>query len=95
VQEDRLIENISWESKATQKPVVVLRHEPSILPILVWSKGKNRHLDVIEGLPRKNKFRCLRLFDFSYYYFILFWTICSFISDILRGRVVICQSLLF
>ncbi|WP_395051714.1 hypothetical protein [Flavobacterium sp.] len=90
-----VIENIVLRiEKQLRKPVVVLRHRPSILPILsVWSKGKEQaHLDVIEGLPRqgKNKSALSSFIRFSYYYLdYLLGQFVVYFKYILRGKVVI------
>jgi len=90
-----VIENIALRiEKQLRKPVVVLRHRPSILPILsVWSKGKEKaHQDVIEGLPRqgKNKSSLSSFMRFSYYYFdYLLGQFVVYFKYILRGKVVI------
>lgn len=90
-----VIENITYRiEKQLRKPVVVLRHRPSILPILsVWSKGKEQaHLDVIEGLPRqgKNKSLLSSFIRFSYYYFdYLLGQFVVYFKYILKGKVVI------
>ncbi|QBN17525.1 nucleoside/nucleotide kinase family protein [Flavobacterium nackdongense] len=90
-----VIENIALKiEKQLRKPVVVLRHRPSILPILsVWSKGKEKaHQDVIEGLPRqgKNKSSLSSFIRFTYYYFdYLFGQFVVYFKYILRGKVVI------
>lgn len=90
-----VIENIALRiEKQLRKPVVVLRHRPSILPILsVWSKGKEQaHLDVIEGLPRqgKNKSSLSSFIRFSYYFFdYLFGQFVVYFRYIFRGKVVI------
>lgn len=90
-----VIENIAFRiEKQLRKQVVVLRHRPSILPILsVWSKGKEQaHLDVIEGLPRqgKNKSALSSFIRFSYYYFDYFLgQFVVYFKYILRGKVVI------
>jgi thymidylate kinase len=90
-----VIENIVLRiEKQLRKPVVVLRHRPSILPILsVWSKGKEQaHLDVIEGLPRqgKNKSVLSSFIRFSYYYLdYLLGQFVVYFKYILRGKVVI------
>ena len=90
-----VIENISLRiEKQLRRPVVVLRHRPSILPILsVWSKGKKQaHLDVIEGLPRqgKNKSLLSSLVRFSYYYIdYLFGQFVVYFKYTFRGKVVI------
>ena len=90
-----VIENIALRiEKQLRRPVVVLRHRPSILPILsVWSKGKKQaHLDVIKGLPRqgKNKSSLSSLIRFSYYYVdYLFGQFVVYFKYTLRGKVVI------
>jgi len=90
-----VIENIALRvEKQLRKKVVVLRHRPSVLPILsVWTKGKEKaHQDAIESLPRQGKNNSLlsSLFRFSYYYtdYILGQFVVYF-KHILRGHVVI------
>jgi thymidylate kinase len=68
-----IIENISTMiEKQLRKPIVVIRHRPSILPILsVYTKGKEKaHLDTISSLPRQgnNKSFFSSLLRFGYYY---------------------------
>lgn len=68
-----VIENIVLRiEKQLRKPVIVLRHRPSILPILsVWTKGKIKaHQDTVDNLPRQGKNSSLlsSLFRFFYYY---------------------------
>lgn len=68
-----VIERIKFElEKKFRKRVVVIRHRPSILPILsVWQKGKARaNQDVISSLPRQgnNKNPLSSAFRFAYYY---------------------------
>lgn len=80
--------------KQLRKPVVVLRHRPSILPILsVWTKGKQKaHQDSIDNLPRQGKNMNLTssFFRFSYYYFdYLIGQFVIYFKYILRGYVVI------
>ena len=90
-----IIENISKIiEKQLRKPVVVIRHRPSILPILsVWSKGKEKaHQDTISSLPRQgnNKSFISSLIRFAYYYSDYFfgqWVI--YFKYTLRGTVVI------
>lgn len=80
--------------KQFRKRVIVLRHRPSLLPILsVWSKGKEKaHQDTIESLPRQGKNQSIlsSLFRFAYYYsdylFGQFFIHCKYI---LRGYVVV------
>lgn len=80
--------------KQLRKPVVVLRHRPSILPILsVWTKGKEKaQLDVISNLPRqgKNNHPVSSFLRFSYYY--LDYIIGQFViyfKYVIRGYVVV------
>lgn len=80
--------------KQLRKPVVVLRHRPSILPILsVWTKGKEKaQMDVITNLPRqgKNKHPISSFLRFSYYY--LDYIIGQFViyfKYVIRGYVVV------
>jgi thymidylate kinase len=80
--------------KQLRKPVVVLRHRPSILPILsVWTKGKQKaHQDSIDKLPRQGKNINLTssFFRFSYYYLdYLIGQFVIYFKYILRGYVVI------
>lgn len=90
-----VIEHIAFRiEKQLRKPVVVLRHRPSILPILsVWSKGKvQAHHDVNEGLPRqgKNKSSFSSFLRFSYYYIdYLLGQFIVYFKYIFRGKVVI------
>ncbi|WP_300976941.1 hypothetical protein, partial [Flavobacterium sp.] len=74
--------------------VVILRHRPSILPILsVWTKGKEKaQLDAISSLPRqgRNNNPISSLIRFSYYY--LDYIIGQFViyfKYIIRGYVVV------
>jgi thymidylate kinase len=78
-----VIENIAFRiEKQLRKPVKILRHRPSILPILsVWTKGKEKaHQDAISSLPRqgKNGSFVSSFLRFTYYY-----------SDYLFGQFVI------
>lgn len=78
-----VIENIAFRiEKQLRKPVIVLRHRPSILPILsVWTKGKEKaHQDAISSLPRqgKNGSFVSSFLRFTYYY-----------SDYVLGQFVI------
>ncbi len=90
-----VIENIAYRiEKQFRKPVVVLRHRPSVLPILsVWSKGKEKaHQDTISNLPRqgKNSSFLSSLLRFTYYYCdYLFGQFVIYFKHILRGHVVI------
>jgi thymidylate kinase len=90
-----IIENIAYRiEKQLRKPVVVLRHRPSVLPILsVWSKGKEKaHQDTISSLPRqgRNSNFISSLLRFMYYYFdYLLGQFVVYFKHILRGHVVI------
>lgn len=90
-----VIENIAYKvEKQLRKPVVILRHRPSVLPILsVWTKGKEKaHLDTISNLPRqgKNASFLSSLLRFTYYYCdYLFGQFIIYFKFISRGYVVI------
>ena len=90
-----VIENIAFRvEKRLRKPVVVLRHRPSMLPILsVWTKGKEKaHQDTISSLPRQgtNSSFLSSLLRFSYYYVdYLIGQFVIYFKYILRGYVVI------
>lgn len=80
--------------KRFRRPVKVLRHRPSLLPILsVWVKGKKKaHMDVVSTLPRqgKNSGKLSSLLRFSYYYAdYLFGQWVIYLKYILRGYIVI------
>jgi thymidylate kinase len=80
--------------KQLRKPVVILRHRPSILPILsVWTKGKlQAHQDAINNLPRQGKNRNLisSFLRFSYYYTDYFiGQFVIYCKYVLRGYVVL------
>lgn len=90
-----IIENIKYEiEKKIRKQVVVLRHRPSLLPILsVWTKGKKvAEYDASNSLPRQgnnsNPFNSLLRFT---YYFIdyLFGQFYVFVKYNLRGWIVL------
>jgi len=68
-----IIENVKNElEKKLRKRVVVIRHRPSVLPILsVWTKGSQKaQSDVVASLPRQgqNKSKLSSFLRFSYYY---------------------------
>lgn len=90
-----VIEQIALKiEKQLRKRVIILRHRPSLLPILsVWTKGKEKaHTDVISSLPRqgKNKSVLSSLFRFSYYYVdYLIGQFVIYFKYTLRGHVVI------
>ncbi len=72
-----LVENIQYRiEKQLRKKVIVLRHRPSILPILSsWIKGKEKaEQDSIQSLPRtgNNNSFFSSLLRFSYYYMDFF-----------------------
>jgi thymidylate kinase len=80
--------------KQLRKPVVILRHRPSILPILsVWTKGKKKaHKDATDNLPRQGANISLisSFFRFSYYYLdYLIGQFFIYFKYILRGYVVL------
>lgn len=73
-----VIERVKFElEKKFRRQVVVLRHRPSILPILsVWTKGKvEAEKSVLSSLPRQgsNNSRWNSLFRFSYYFLDYFF----------------------
>lgn len=80
--------------KRYRRPVKVLRHRPSLLPILsVWTKGKEKaHQDAVNSLPRQgnNKSSVSSLFRFGYYYtdYILGQFI-IYLKYVLRGKIVL------
>ena len=90
-----VIENIKFRiEKQLRRPVVVLRHRPSLLPILsVWTKGKEKaHQETLASLPRQgnNTSFISSLFRFSYYYLdYLIGQFVIYFKYILRGYVVI------
>jgi len=68
-----VIKNVAHEiEKKLRKPVKILRHRPSVLPILsAWTKGKIKaEQDSINSLPRQgtNKSFFSSLLRFSYYF---------------------------
>ena len=80
--------------KRYRRPVKVLRHRPSLLPILsVWTKGKEKaHQDAVNSLPRQgnNKSSVSSILRFAYYYtdYILGQFI-IYLKYILRGKIVL------
>lgn len=90
-----VIENVQQElEKRLRKRVVVLRHRPSVLPILsAWTKGKAKaEQDAATTLPRqgKNSSSIGSLLRFAYYYtdYLLgqFYVYCRYV---LRGDVLL------
>jgi thymidylate kinase len=80
--------------KKLRRNVVVLRHRPSMLPILsTWTKGhKKAQEDVINSLPRqgKNTSFLSSLLRFSYYFTdYLFGQFYVYFKHIIRSEVVI------
>ena len=80
--------------KKMRKRVIVLRHRPSLLPILsAWVKGKKRaRQDSMASLPRqgKNSSRLGSLLRFFYYYVdYLFGQFYVYFKYVCRGYVVI------
>ena len=80
--------------KRYRRPVKVLRHRPSLLPILsVYTKGSEKaQQDVLNSLPRqgKNKSSISSLLRFAYYYtdYILGQFI-IYLKYVLRGKIVL------
>lgn len=80
--------------KRYRRPVKVLRHRPSLLPILsVWTKGKEKaHKDAVNSLPRQgnNKNSLSSLLRFGYYYtdYILGQFV-IYTKYVLRGKIVL------
>lgn len=77
-----------------RKKVVVLRHRPSILPILsAWKHGKKKAESMAaERLPRQgtNDSKLSSLFRFAYYYTdYLFGQVYIYVKYVLRGYTVI------
>tara|TARA_B110001450_G_scaffold156040_1_gene145478 strand:+ start:371 stop:2770 length:2400 start_codon:yes stop_codon:yes gene_type:complete len=90
-----IIEKVKYEiEKKIRKPVKVLRHRPSLLPILSsWSKGKVKaELDASNTLPRKGKNNNIisSFLRFSYYYTdYLFGQFYVYFKYTFRGYVVL------
>ncbi len=90
-----IIEQIRYEyEKKLRRKVVVLRHRPSILPILsAWTKGKAKaEQDSAETLPRQgtNKSVLSSLIRFSYYYTdYLLGQFIIYVRYVLRGDIVL------
>lgn len=80
--------------KRYRRPVKILRHRPSLLPILsVWTKGKEKaHEDAVNSLPRQgnNKNSLSSLLRFGYYYtdYILGQFV-IYTKYVLRGKIVL------
>jgi len=80
--------------KRYRRPVKVLRHRPSLLPILsVWTKGKEKaHDDVVNSLPRQgnNKDLLSSFLRFGYYYTdYIFGQFIIYIKYVMRGKIVL------
>ncbi|NQY28672.1 MAG: hypothetical protein HRT69_04285 [Flavobacteriaceae bacterium] len=90
-----VIENVKYEiEKRLRKPVKILRHRPSLLPILsAWVKGKVKaEQDAANRLPRKgtNKNFISSFLRFSYYYTdYLFGQFYVYFRYTCRGHVVL------
>lgn len=90
-----VIENIKFKiEKKIRKRVIVLRHRPSLLPILsVWVKGREKaEQDVMESLPRQGKNNSpLGSFLRFFYYYIdyLFGQFYIYFKYVCRGYVVL------
>lgn len=80
--------------KRYRRPVKVLRHRPSLLPILsVWVKGQEQaHLDVVSSLPRQgsNNNSVSSLMRFFYYYTdYIIGQFIIYLKYVLRGKIVL------
>lgn len=90
-----IIERMRYEyEKKLRRRVVVLRHRPSVLPILsAWTKGKARaEQDSANTLPRQgtNNSTLSSLLRFSYYYTdYLFGQFAVYVRHVLRGDIVL------
>ena len=90
-----VIENIKKAvEKKFRKRVVVIRHRPSLLPILsAWTKGKARaEKEAAENLPRQGQNRNVlsSLLRFGYYYTdYLLGQLYVYCKHVLRGDVVL------
>lgn len=90
-----VINNLKYKiEKQLRKKVIVLRHRPSLLPILsAWTKGKSQaEKDAASNLPRlgSNKSGLSSLLRFSYYYMdYLFGQFVIQVKYVRRGYVVI------
>jgi len=90
-----IIDNLKLEiEKKIRRRVVVLRHRPSILPILsAWTKGKEQaEKDAAETLPRqgKNSNPVSSLIRFVYYYVdYLFGQFYIMMKHTVRGDIVL------
>ncbi len=90
-----VIEKIKFEiEKKMRRKVVILRHRPSLLPILsVWVKGKEKaHLDVINALPRKGKNKSVISSFFRFAYYLTDFIIGQFyiyVKHLSRGHIVL------
>jgi len=90
-----VIEHIRNEfDKKQRRKVVVIRHRPSILPILsAWTKGKAQaEQDAAQTLPRQgsNKNALSSLLRFAYYYTdYLFGQFVIYVRHVMRGDLVL------
>ena len=90
-----IIEEVKIQlEKAYRKRVVVIRHRPSLLPILsAYTKGKKQaEKDAKDTLPRQgsNKSRLSSLIRFSYYYVAYFFgQFVIYYRHVLRGQIVL------
>lgn len=80
--------------KRYRRPVKILRHRPSLLPILsVWTKGKEKaHLDVVSSLPRQgnNKNKMSSFLRFCYYYTdYIIGQFIIYLKYVMRGKIVL------
>ncbi|SHE47143.1 hypothetical protein [Chryseobacterium takakiae] len=80
--------------KRYRRPVKILRHRPSLLPILsVWVKGKEKaHLDVVNSLPRQgsNNNSLSSFARFCYYYTdYIIGQFIIYLKYVMRGKIVL------
>lgn len=81
-------------NKQLRKPVVILRHRPSLLPIIsAWKYGKvSAEKKATSNLPRQGKNQSLlsSIIRFSYYYIDYFWgQFYIYFKYTLRGKIVL------
>lgn len=86
--------------KRYRRPVKVLRHRPSLLPILsVFTKGKEKaHQDIVNSLPRqgKNDHFFSSLLRFTYYYAdYIIGQFIIYLKYVLRGKIVLYDRFYF
>lgn len=80
--------------KRYRRPVKILRHRPSLLPILsVWIKGKEKaHQDVVNTLPRQgHNNNTVSSFARFFYYYIdyIVGQFIIYLKYVMRGKIVL------